>query len=251
MNESRFLKLLFCLTEGDRILKVTRGYDEYFLITSGDGTDFLGACEETLHALLDRFQDMPGWEIAALTGIMPDHLAPDECVECVPVDMGYVTGVPDRVEETPYTFLHWKAYMGYLADEAREEHLDLCGLAVLAWSEKGEAGCNWDQVFGAAPSLHSFQDFLEDDEAFGDPRIIRKYLDDRLFDQYLDLTGAPSRREVSEKIRELAGNGQIGSFTNETGTYFRDDWDDQYVKEGELVERLRANRAYWKALQGI
>lgn len=248
MNESRFLKLLFCLTEGDRILKVTRGYDEYFLITSGDGTDFLGACEETLHALQDQFPDITDREIYAITGMERGGCAPDGCI---PVDMGYVTGVPEKVEETPYTFLHWKAYMGYLADEAREEHLDLCGLAVLAWSEKGEAGCNWDQVFGAAPSLHSFQDFLEDDEAFGDPRVIRKYLDDRLFDQYLDLIGAPSRREVSGKIREIAAKGELRSFYDGTGTYFHDGWDDQYVKEGELVERLRANKAYWKALQGI
>lgn len=252
MNESRFLKLLFCLTEGERILRVTREYNEYFLITSGDGSDIAGAYEGTLHALQDKFPDITDREILLLTGMFKESDAPNRCT---PIDMGYVVDVPESVEETPYTFLHWKAYMGYLADEAREKGLDLCGLSILTWSrmdgEPFEAVGLWEQVFDAVPSLHSFEEFLEDENAFGDPRVVRNYLDDRLFDQYLDLIGAPSRREVSGKIRELARKGQIGSFTNETGTYFRDDWDDQYVKEGELVERLLANKAYWKALQGI
>lgn len=242
VETNNILKLLFCLSEGERIVEIEDAMGPCgCLIMSGDGTDLGGALEGTLHTLLDEFPDITEEDIYDMTGMRKKRRGLSEGI-CV--DLGYVVHEIHKVNETPYTYLRWNAYMAYIQEQMLERGVDLCGLTILA------AGVTRDfdlmDAVTEAVSITSFEDFLEVD--YKDSILMRKYLDDRLFDAYIEEMGMPSRQQVKEKVRKLIEEGTLKTVKVDTGLYIRDDWDDVFRTEEDFVEMLLANRRYSNCL---
>ena len=255
-REDKLLKLLNCLTEGDRIIKAAGGgTGDRYLITDSEEElsrlDISAAFEYTLHALLDAYPGIKDSEIFELSGMSRYYILPDndddiDFYDFTVIDLGFIAKVREvSFEETGYSYLRWKAYTGYIFEELKEHGLDLCSLSVLADPARTGEGRSLWEISREAAGFVSFDDFIK--EFYTDNSLVKRALnDDRLFDRYLEDISAPSRRQMRKYVDQLISRKILQTFTDsESGMLFvKDDWDDRYIRKGELTEKLLANEGY-------